>query len=72
MREALVLYGRALEDGAAISGPASPRIEFEDGAASPFPVGRFLAGADPLDRRLLDGVQGPVLDVGLRPGTASA
>ncbi len=68
MREALALYGRALEDAVATSGPAGPLVRFEDGASLPFPVGRYLAAADQLDRRLLDGVQGPVLDVGCGPG----
>jgi SAM-dependent methyltransferase len=68
VREALALYGRALEDAAATSGPAGPLVRFEDGASLPFPVGRYLAGVDQLERRLLDGVQGPVLDVGCGPG----
>ena len=68
MREALALYGRALEDAVASSGPAGPLLRFEDGASLPFAVGRYLAAADPLDRQLLDGVRGPVLDVGCGPG----
>jgi SAM-dependent methyltransferase len=68
VREALALYGRALEDAAASSGPAGPLLRYEDGASLPFPVGRYLSFADPLDRELLDGVQGPVLDVGCGPG----
>ena len=68
MREALALYGRALEDAGASSGPAGPLLRFDDGASLPFAVCRYLAAADPLDRRLLDGVQGPVLDVGCGPG----
>jgi SAM-dependent methyltransferase len=68
VREALALYGRALQDALTGSGPASPLIRFEDGDALPFPVGRYRAAADQLDRRLLDGVKGPVLDVGCGPG----
>jgi SAM-dependent methyltransferase len=34
----------------------------------PFPVERYLAAADGLDHGLLEGVQGPVLDVGCGPG----
>ena len=68
MREAIALYESALEDAAASSGPAGPLLRFDDGDTLPFPVGRFLAAADPLDRRVLEGVQGPVLDVGCGPG----
>lgn len=68
MREALALYESVLEEAPASSGPAGPLLRFDDGASLPFPVGRYLAAADPLDRRLLDGVRGPVLDVGCGPG----
>ncbi len=68
MREAIALYESALEDAGASSGPAGPLLRFEDGASLPFPVGRFLAAADPLDRCVLEGVRGPVLDVGCGPG----
>jgi SAM-dependent methyltransferase len=68
VREALALYGRALEDAVASSGPAGPLLRFDDGASLPFAVGRYLAAADPLDQQLLDGVRGPVLDVGCGPG----
>jgi SAM-dependent methyltransferase len=68
VREALALYGRALEDAGASSGPAGPRLRFDDEVSLPFALCRYLAAADPLDQRLLDGVQGPVLDVGCGPG----
>jgi SAM-dependent methyltransferase len=68
VREALALYERALEDAEEGCGPAGPQLTFENGTSLVFPVDRFLAAADPLDRRLLDGVQGPVLDVGCGPG----
>lgn len=68
MREALALYGRALADAGTTGGPTGPLVRFEDGALVPFPVDRYLAPADQLDRRLLDGVHGPVLDVGCGPG----
>ena len=68
MKEALALYGRALADAAATSGPAGPLVRFEDGELMPFPVARYLAPADQLEQRLLDGVRGPVLDIGCGPG----
>jgi SAM-dependent methyltransferase len=68
LREALALYGRALGGDVATSGPAGPLVRFQDGALAPFPVTRYLAPADELDRRLLAGVEGPVLDVGCGPG----
>jgi SAM-dependent methyltransferase len=73
VREALALYGRALVDAPATSasdasGPAGPLVRFEDGALMRFPVARYVAGADPLERELLDVVEGPVLDVGCGPG----
>jgi len=68
VREALAVYGRALTDASAASGPAGPLVRFEDGALMRFPVARYVAGADPLDQELLQGVEGPVLDVGCGPG----
>jgi SAM-dependent methyltransferase len=68
VREALALYDRALSGAVATSGPAGALVRFEDGASLPFAVGRYLAPADQLDQRLLDGVEGPVLDVGCGPG----
>ncbi len=68
MREALTLYGRALAGAVDTSGPAGPLVRFEDGLSVPFPVNRFAGPPDRLDRQLLDGVQGPVLDVGCGPG----
>ena len=68
MREALALYGRALDGAVATSGPAGPLVRYEDGALVPFPIVRYVGSADELDLRLLEGVQGPVLDVGCGPG----
>jgi SAM-dependent methyltransferase len=68
VREALALYGRALNDAVVTSGPASPLVRFEDGALIPLPVVRYVGSADELDLRLLDDVHGPVLDVGCGPG----
>jgi SAM-dependent methyltransferase len=68
VREALTLYGRALSGAVDTSGPAGPLVRFEDGLSVPFPVGRYAGPPDLLDHELLDGVQGPVLDVGCGPG----
>ena len=48
--------------------PSTPRVRFSDGAVTALPVERYLAPADTTDERLLDRVQGPVLDVGCGPG----
>ncbi len=68
MREALALYGRVLERAGAAGEPARPLVRFDDGGLAPFPVERFLASADGLDRRLMEDVEGPALDVGCGPG----
>jgi len=68
VREALALYERALVGTTPTSGPAGPLVRFDDGVSLPFPIGRYLASADQLEERLLDGVEGPVLDVGCGPG----
>jgi SAM-dependent methyltransferase len=68
MREALAVYARTLRDPVATSGPAGPLVRYDDGALHPFPVSRFLAAPDHLDRRLLADARGPVLDVGCGPG----
>lgn len=41
---------------------------FWDGSAVPLALERWLGPADPTDERVLDGLSGPVLDVGCGPG----
>jgi SAM-dependent methyltransferase len=72
MSSALQLYGLALAQ-AARPDPDSrrapePLVRFEDGALLPLPVDRYVGAADTVDETLLDGIVGPVLDVGCGPG----
>jgi SAM-dependent methyltransferase len=60
---ALQLYAQALHGE---PGPLS--IRFADHATFRLPVERYLAPADHSDLAALDGVRGPVLDVGCGPG----
>jgi SAM-dependent methyltransferase len=62
------MYERALAGSGVETGPGKAHVHFDDGSRLPFPVARYLGPADRHDRRLLDGVQGPVLDVGCGPG----
>ena len=62
MTEALELYERALLD------PGDAQIRFVDGTLMPLPVTRYLEVADRSDHSLLEGIAGPVLDVGCGPG----
>ncbi len=62
MSSALELYGLALRDRAEVS------VRFPDGERAALPVARWIARADTVDERLLEGVRGPVLDVGCGPG----
>jgi SAM-dependent methyltransferase len=48
--------------------PGEPMVRFADGSVAPLAVTRYLSFADPFDRELLDGIAGPVLDVGCGPG----
>jgi SAM-dependent methyltransferase len=63
---ALRIYGEGLRAGAR-SGTA-PQVRLRDGTAVPLPLGRWLAPADAADEQLLDGLEGPVVDVGCGPG----
>jgi SAM-dependent methyltransferase len=54
--------------GAAQLGRDALAVRFADGSRAPLPVARYMAAADPLDRTLLAGIDGPVLDVGCGPG----
>jgi SAM-dependent methyltransferase len=63
---ALRMYGERLLAGAA---PGSPtHVRMLDGTTAPFELERFLGPADATDEQLLDGLRGPVLDVGCGPG----
>lgn len=44
------------------------QVRFADGSLTPLAVTRYMAAADPVDRELLTGIAGPVLDVGCGPG----
>jgi SAM-dependent methyltransferase len=48
--------------------PQSLRAQWCDGTAVDLPVQRWLGRATPADESVLDGVVGPVLDVGCGPG----
>jgi SAM-dependent methyltransferase len=62
IRSALRLYG----DGLASNGELTLRLS--DGTAAPLALARWLGPPDDIDRRLLRGARGPVLDVGCGPG----
>lgn len=62
-----VLYGRLLATAA--GGRATrARLRLADGRLEPLPLDRWLAPADATDAALLEGVLGPVLDIGCGPG----
>ncbi len=67
MPSALQLYGDELRRG-----ERGPRVRhlarLRDGTTFPLRFERWLAPADATDERLLEGVRGPVLDVGCGPG----
>jgi SAM-dependent methyltransferase len=60
------MYGDGLRGGAGSGGRQYVRLI--DGTAVPLPLERWLSPADPTDETLLDGISGPVLDVGCGPG----
>lgn len=60
------MYGDALRTGARAG--SAPRVRMRDGTALGVDLERFLAPADATDEQLLDGLRGPVLDVGCGPG----
>lgn len=66
MKSALRMYGEGLRPASAADDP--PLVRLRDGAAFPLAVSRYLGPADEIDKRLLDGLAGPVLDVGCGPG----
>jgi SAM-dependent methyltransferase len=59
--------GGALSTGEFVSDGAVA-LCFADGSRVPLAVDRFMANADFDDHKLLDGIAGPVLDVGCGPG----
>lgn len=63
---AVSMYGDALR---AVAGRGSRHhARLIDGTAVPFPLERYLGPADETDEQVLDGLRGPVLDVGCGPG----
>lgn len=58
------------DDGLRGGGRAGTRhhARLTDGAEFPLPLERYLGPADATDEQLLDGLNGPVLDVGCGPG----
>ncbi len=66
MISALSMYGDGLHAGAAVRPKHYARLL--DGTAVPFPLERYLGPADATDEHVLDGLRGPVLDVGCGPG----
>jgi SAM-dependent methyltransferase len=44
------------------------RMRLTDGTVLPLPLDRYLGPADETDEQLLEGIRGPVLDVGCGPG----
>jgi SAM-dependent methyltransferase len=63
---ALSIYGNGLRGGAHSS--PRPQARLVNGTAVPLPFERYLGPADATDEQLLDGLTGPVLDVGCGPG----
>jgi SAM-dependent methyltransferase len=62
---ALRMYGDGLLDGR----PGRvPHARLRNGTAVPLALERWLGPADPTDEEVLDGLCGPVLDVGCGPG----
>ena len=60
------MYGDGLRGGAAWG--LRPNVRLIDGTAVPLALERWLGSADATDEALLDGLRGPVLDVGCGPG----
>jgi SAM-dependent methyltransferase len=62
MTHPLRVYANGLLHG------ARPHLRLHDGGVVPLPLDRYLGPADATDERLLEGIRGPVLDVGCGPG----
>jgi SAM-dependent methyltransferase len=63
---ALHMYGEGLLATARAGGAA--RVRLREGSVLPLALERYLGPADEIDERLLEGLAGPVLDVGCGPG----
>jgi SAM-dependent methyltransferase len=63
---ALRMYGDGLRQPDETRLPRHVRLR--DGTSVPIPLERYLGPADATDEHVLDGVEGPVLDVGCGPG----
>jgi SAM-dependent methyltransferase len=59
------MYGDGLRGG---NTGRRHRARLDDGTSVPLPFERYLSRADAIDELLLDGLLGPVLDVGCGPG----
>jgi SAM-dependent methyltransferase len=66
MISALRMYGDGLRGGAHPGAGDCARLK--DGTTVPLELERYLGAADAVDEQLLDGLGGPVLDVGCGPG----
>lgn len=66
MISALTMYGDGLRDRAGVGGRRQARLI--DGTVLQLPIDRYLRPADATDERVLNGLRGPVLDVGCGPG----
>jgi SAM-dependent methyltransferase len=60
------MYGEGLQGSSGADG--APVVRFRDGSVLSLDLDRYLAPADEIDERVLDGLTGPVLDVGCGPG----
>jgi SAM-dependent methyltransferase len=60
------MYNEGLRGG--VCADRRPYARLRDGTALPLPIERYLGHADAIDEQLLEGLTGPVLDVGCGPG----
>lgn len=65
-RHPLALYGDVLRAGSRRG--AGITVRLSDGSVAPLALERYLGPADATDVSLLEGIRGPVLDVGCGPG----
>ncbi len=62
------MYGEALRRSAGTGACVRQQARLLDGSIVAWEPGRYLGAADATDEQLLDGLAGPVLDVGCGPG----